>query len=110
MAAPLPLQTQIAALETTVTGLNTTITNLQTEVTNLGSEIDTLTTKVYDLSGNLYNLQNTVNEMKTKTDYITNSKNKIKLNSLEFNMRAGDAIVYREIKVNNTIFSLNHSI
>ena len=42
--------------------------------------------------------------------YITNSKNKMILNSLEFNMRAGDAIVYGEIQVNNTTFSLNHSI
>ena len=45
--------------------------------------------------------------------YITNSNNKIILNSLEFNMKAteiSNGIFYGEINVNNTIFSLNHSI
>ena len=42
--------------------------------------------------------------------YITNSNNKIILNSLEFNMRAGDEIIYGEINASNTTFSLNHSI
>ena len=42
--------------------------------------------------------------------YITNSNNKIILNSLEFNMKATDGIIYGEIKVSNTKFSLNHSI
>ena len=56
--------------------------------------------------------------MKTKTDYITitdndfkitNSRNKIILDSNEFYMRATDGIIYGEIKVNNSMFSLNHS-
>jgi len=42
--------------------------------------------------------------------YITNSNNKIILNSKEFYMRAGDEIVYGEINVSNTKFNLNHSI
>ena len=42
--------------------------------------------------------------------YITNSNNKIILNSLEFNMRAGDEIIYGEFNASNTTFSLNHSI
>ena len=42
--------------------------------------------------------------------YITNSNNKIILNSLEFNMKATDGIIYGEINVSNTTFSLNHSI
>ena len=57
--------------------------------------------------------------MKTKTDYIkidnhdfyiTNSNNKINLECNEFNMKAGDASVNGIIKINNSIFSLNHSI
>ena len=42
--------------------------------------------------------------------YITNSNNKIILNSKEFYMRAGDEIIYGEINVSNTKFNLNHSI
>ena len=42
--------------------------------------------------------------------YITNSNNKIILNSKEFNMKATDGIIYGEINVSNTAFSLNHSI
>jgi len=42
--------------------------------------------------------------------YMTNSNNKIKLNSKEFYMRAGDEIIYGEINVSNTKFNLNHSI
>ena len=56
--------------------------------------------------------------MKTKTDYITltdndfkitNSNNKIILDSNEFYMKAGDGIIYGDIKVNNSLFNLNHS-
>ena len=56
--------------------------------------------------------------MKIKTDYITvtnndfyitNSNNKINLECNEFKMTAGDGLIYGEIKINNTIFSLNHS-
>ena len=42
--------------------------------------------------------------------YITNLNNKIILNSLEFNIKATDGIIYGEINVSNTTFSLNHSI
>jgi len=42
--------------------------------------------------------------------YIINSNNKIILNSLEFNMKATDGIIYGEINVSNTKFNLNHSI
>ena len=57
--------------------------------------------------------------MKTKTDYIpitendfkiTNSNNKIILDSNEFYMKAGDGIIYGEIKVNNSLFNFNHSV
>ena len=57
--------------------------------------------------------------MKTKTDYITitdndfniaYSNNKIILNSKEFYIKASDGIIYGEIKVNSTKFSLIHSI
>ena len=57
--------------------------------------------------------------MKTKTDYITitdndfyikNPNNKINLECGEFNMKAGDASINGIIKLNNSIFSLNHSI
>ena len=74
--------------------------------------------KVTDISGNLFILQNTVNAMKTKTDYITitdndfyikNPNNKINLECDEFNIRATDGIIYGEIKINSTILWLYHS-
>ena len=60
--------------------------NYQKKVTDLSSNL-------YDSSGNFYNLQNTVNAMKTKTDYITITdndfyitipNNKIKLECTDF--------------------------
>ena len=42
--------------------------------------------------------------------YITNSNNKTILNSLEIIMKATDGIIYEEINVSNTTFSLNHSV
>jgi hypothetical protein len=42
--------------------------------------------------------------------YITNANDKIILNSLEFNLKATDGIIYGEINVSNTTLSLNHYI
>ena len=40
---------------------------------------------------------------------MTNSNNKIILNSKEFYMKAGDSLINGTIQINNSIFSLNHS-
>ena len=41
---------------------------------------------------------------------ITNSNYKIILNSNEFYMKAGDSLINGIIQINNSMFSLNHSI
>ena len=79
-AALTALTTTVSDLTKRVVALETFTNQLDTNIKNLADDLDKLRTKITDISGNSYDLKNTVNAMKTKTDYITITNKIIKLN------------------------------
>ena len=79
-------------METATNQLNIKYENLADDLDKLTKKVTDISGNLYDLSGNFYNLKNTVNAMKTKTDYITITDNDfyIKNSNTKINLECND--------------------